>query len=317
MIIRGTTKMGIFLASEKTITFLAKFIWGALTNLNIGNTVMDALGYNGGNSASAISAGLKTYALNFQEPLQAVGAAIAMAFFLIQLLELTTQERFTIEFFIKFFGKLVISIALILACKTITEQLWNFGEAFTSLINKNYTTITANTTLGNSSEALKDKLNDNSQEGNSDKQQFIDAAVNEYKDVNTISLILEFGVVGLVLYLMSLILIIVVYIVSFTRVLEMSVRAVFMPIAFALLSDDGWRGAGGRYIKKFIAICAQGAVLILIGEVSSFAILTSMTTVGSNNGNFLMSIVIDLGIAYAGISMMFRSIGIINDVFGA
>lgn len=309
--------MGIFLASEKTITFLAKFIWGALTNLNIGNTVMDALGYNGGNSASAISAGLKTYALNFQEPLQAVGAAIAMAFFLIQLLELTTQERFTIEFFIKFFGKLVISIALILACKTITEQLWNFGEAFTSLINKNYTTITANTTLGNSSEALKDKLNDNSQEGNSDKQQFIDAAVNEYKDVNTISLILEFGVVGLVLYLMSLILIIVVYIVSFTRVLEMSVRAVFMPIAFALLSDDGWRGAGGRYIKKFIAICAQGAVLILIGEVSSFAILTSMTTVGSNNGNFLMSIVIDLGIAYAGISMMFRSIGIINDVFGA
>lgn len=309
--------MGIFLASEKTITFLAKFIWGALTNLNIGNTVMDALGYNGGNSASAISAGLKTYALNFQEPLQAVGAAIAMAFFLIQLLELTTQERFTIEFFIKFFGKLVISIALILACKTITEQLWNFGEAFTSLINKNYTTVTANTTLGNSSEALKDKLNDNSQEGNSDKQQFIDAAVNEYKDVNTISLILEFGVVGLVLYLMSLILIIVVYIVSFTRVLEMSVRAVFMPIAFALLSDDGWRGAGGRYIKKFIAICAQGAVLILIGEVSSFAILTSMTTVGSNNGNFLMSIVIDLGIAYAGISMMFRSIGIINDVFGA
>lgn len=309
--------MGIFLASEKTITFLAKFIWGALTNLNIGNTVMDALGYNGGNSASAISAGLKAYALNFQEPLQAVGAAIAMAFFLIQLLELTTQERFTIEFFIKFFGKLVISIALILACKTITEQLWNFGEAFTSLINKNYTTVTAGTTLGNSSEALKDKLNDNSQEGNSDKQQFIDAAVNEYKDVNTISLILEFGVVGLVLYLMSLILIIVVYIVSFTRVLEMSVRAVFMPIAFALLSDDGWRGAGGRYIKKFIAICAQGAVLILIGEVASFAILTSMTTVGSNNGNFLMSIVIDLGIAYAGISMMFRSIGIINDVFGA
>lgn len=309
--------MGIFLASEKTITFLAKFIWGALTNLNIGNTVMDALGYNGGNSASAISAGLKAYALNFQEPLQAVGAAIAMAFFLIQLLELTTQERFTIEFFIKFFGKLVISIALILACKTITEQLWNFGEAFTSLINKNYTNVTADTTVGNSSALLKDKLNDNSQEGNSDKQQFIDAAINEYKDVNTISLILEFGVVGLVLYLMSLILIIVVYIVSFTRVLEMSVRAVFMPIAFALLSDDGWRGAGGRYIKKFIAICAQGAVLILIGEVSSFAILTSMTTVGSNNGNFLMSIVIDLGIAYAGISMMFRSIGIINDVFGA
>ena len=309
--------MNIFLASEKTITFLAKFIWGALTNLNIGNTVMDALGYNGGNSASAISAGLKAYALNFQEPLQAVGAAIAMAFFLIQLLELTTQERFTIEFFIKFFGKLVISIALILACKTITEQLWNFGEAFTSLINKNYTTVTADTTVGNSSTLLKDKLNDNSQEGNSDKQQFIDAAINEYKDVNTISLILEFGVVGLVLYLMSLILIIVVYIVSFTRVLEMSVRAVFMPIAFALLSDDGWRGAGGRYIKKFIAICAQGAVLILIGEVASFAILTSMTTVGSNNGNFLMSIVIDLGIAYAGISMMFRSIGIINDVFGA
>lgn len=309
--------MNIFLASEKTITFLAKFIWGALTNLNIGNTVMDALGYNGGNSASAISAGLKAYALNFQEPLQAVGAAIAMAFFLIQLLELTTQERFTIEFFIKFFGKLVISIALILACKTITEQLWNFGEAFTSLINKNYTTVTAGTTVGNSSALLKDKLNDNSQEGNSDKQQFIDAAINEYKDVNTISLILEFGVVGLVLYLMSLILIIVVYIVSFTRVLEMSVRAVFMPIAFALLSDDGWRGAGGRYIKKFIAICAQGAVLILIGEVASFAILTSMTTVGSNNGNFLMSIVIDLGIAYAGISMMFRSIGIINDVFGA
>lgn len=307
--------MNIFLISDKLMENMAKFVWSALTNLNIGKTVTEALGSDISTVAGQVATGVKQFALNLQTPLQGIGIAIATAFFIVQLLELTTQERFTLEFFIKFFGKLAVAIGLILVCKSLTENIWGFGNAFTNTIEMNYKTASAKAFGGKSSDALDAKVRPSSGVSK-DEQEFIDNVKTQFKDTNTIGFILQFGIVGLVIYLMSLILIIVVYVVSFTRLLEMAVRAIFMPVAFALLADDGWRGAGGRYIKKFIAICCQGAVMILIGEAASFAILTSLNAM-SNASDFLMAIVIDLGIAYAGVSMMLRSIGIINDVFGA
>ena len=44
----------------------------------------------------------------------------------------------------------------------------------------------------------------------------------------------------------------------------------FFPIAMGLMSDDGWRGAGGRYLKKFLAVCCQSAVLVVIGGLCAY-----------------------------------------------
>lgn len=106
--------------------------------------------------------------------------------------------------------------------------------------------------------------------------------------------------------------------------MEMSVRASFMPIAFALLADDGWRGAGGRYIRKYLAICCQSVVLCMIGGLHSIAfnklILVFNTNIaegGAADGSVPGAMLFMFGLSFATISLMFKSIGIVNDVFGA
>jgi predicted deacetylase len=100
----------------------------------------------------------------------------------------------------------------------------------------------------------------------------------------------------------------------------------FMPIAFALISDDGWRGAGGRYIRKFIAVCAQIAVLIVVAKITAGVMSLSTEEVLSaiqeaadyNSLTEAMSkqMTICVGVGFASTQAMFKSISIISDAFG-
>ena len=108
-------------------------------------------------------------------------------------------------------------------------------------------------------------------------------------------------------------------------------RAAFLPVALALLSDDGWRGAGGRYIKKLLAVTAQGAVLIVIcfmtkklmdnaaGSMASFALSSSedLAEMFKNILGTLKGPLANLAIGVAGIAFMFKSMQVTSDVFGA
>lgn len=49
---------------------------------------------------------------------------------------------------------------------------------------------------------------------------------------------------------MGLIMKISMYFILFSRLIEMAVRAAFMPIAVGLVTDGGWSGSAGRYIKN-------------------------------------------------------------------
>lgn len=121
---------------------------------------------------------------------------------------------------------------------------------------------------------------------------------------------------------------VLVYVIAFTRLIELCARGCFIPIAAGLVSDDGWRGAGGRYFRKFLAICSQSAILVVIGKIASYAlgtignsILTNLPslvtagTMGILNIGGQLAIMIGIGIAM--VSVMFKSIGIVNDAFGA
>ena len=100
----------------------------------------------------------------------------------------------------------------------------------------------------------------------------------------------------------------------------------FFPIAMGLMSDDGWRGAGGRYLKKFLAVCCQSAVLVVIGGLCAYLMRTLAQTVISNiqntGGEVNLTLLVGnfslmLGVGVAMISAMMKSIGIVNDMFGA
>ena len=72
--------------------------------------IMDAVFSTASASGTTTTVGLAGETLfnacrNGMEAMKPVGYAICMLFFIVALLELTTQDRMTLEFFIKFFAK--------------------------------------------------------------------------------------------------------------------------------------------------------------------------------------------------------------------
>lgn len=260
---------------------------------------------------------VKAITANGVGAMQGLGVALALLFFIIALLELTTTERLTLEFFIKFFGKLVISVGLIGVCPRITAAISDFATAFTSLV------------VGSGLTSGTLQLTPETRWESTLKAFFVTST----EAVGWIVMIFEGVIMMLIFCIVFIVLFVISYIIALTRLIEMTVRGVFLPIAFALISDDGWRGAGGRYVKKYVAICCQGAILVMIAKVMTSilsavmadgfdkmtkhsvtgGLLESMTDMGTPFGLLIFAV----GICIAGVSVMFKSIGIVNDVFGA
>lgn len=249
---------------------------------------------------------------------QGVGLAIAVTFFLVALIELMQNDRLTIEQFIKFFSKLIISVALIYIAPDLFEAVVHFGDGLAAV----FASIGTSGDMGAgwpTQEAIE--------------QAFITCA-NLPKDdpqyMHWITILMTVAFMAVPMMLVATILKGCCYVIAFTRMLELTVRGSFLPVAFGLISDDGWRGAGGRYIRKFIAVCSQSAVLVVIGQLTEYVLsLGAATVMGSFLGPEAAGVaaaanpmsmggilVLMIGIAVASVTMMFKSIGIINDVFG-
>lgn len=289
---------------DATINIAANSIADAFENINKVGTTMsnilaksnDGMGISVGNITSSV---VDDMASTIQPALQGTACAISVLFFLIALLDLANSDRFSLEQFIKFFAKLAISAVLILNCQELTTKILEFGDAFTSVLG--------------GAQGASDSF---------DKQTIVDKVTEGYKneqDLSFITPLCDALLVAAPMAIISKVLVIVTYVVAMTRMIEIAIRSCFMPIAFALMSDDGWRGAGGRYIRKFIAICAQGGVLVIIGKVTT-TIIAKVGLETANNfspDNVGQALIIMIGVGVACVSVMFKSIGIVNDVFGA
>lgn len=238
--------------------------------------------------------------------LESIGYALCFLFFLISLVELAMSERMTMEYFIKYFSKLVIGVAAISYWQEIYRVCRGFGNALSGLIS----------TSG--SAAIEINLHGT----------FLNY-VNGEGASSWLILLVGSVLIGAPLIIASFVIIGVVYIVVFTWLLEFSIRGCFLPIACALLSDDGWRGAGGRYIRKFLGVACQGAVMVTVSKLTSeslYSIVSSVASSANNvqdadeNFNFLFdlaqNIVVVVAICIATVSVMFKASAIVSDVFG-
>lgn len=281
---------------EAIAKIVATWYADSISKCNVGKTISDIMG-GGGDGASTISAVSKKAmetCYSLMGDMSSVGLAIAILFFVMALIELITTERFTLEFFIKFFGKLAVAMILIVNAQPLAEGIVKFGEGLQETI-----------VVSVEGENYVDEV----------RKTAYDAKYNEIMNTPGLSLIAVImdSLTLLLINMITWVLEAVVYLIAFTRLLEMGVRGIFIPIAIGLMSDDGWHGAGGRYIKKFLAICSQGAVLVAIGVITETAMRQTLIVKDGMAPNIL----IVLGLAFASISLMFKSIGIVNDVFGA
>lgn len=274
-------------------------------------------GVLGGELAGMVSPGgaLDSKITPVMESLMPVGYALCLLFFLISLLELAMSERMTMEYMIKFFSKFVVGVVAIYYCRDIFKICREMGATMSTWVS-----MSAAKTVEIPS--LENVFYQYVTTGGG--AAWIFAVLGSLVGAAPL-LFIAFGLLGMT------------YVTVFTWLLEMGARGIFLPIALSLLSDDGWRGAGGRYIKKFLAICCQGVVMVIIASLMTSIMQVAMGGVvkavgdgftgtdgflgiGGEDANFMLqllkSTVVVAGVGIASFSVMGKSMSIISDVFG-
>lgn len=286
---------------DAIIKLIANMYFKIFANVNSLGEIMAGLFDSSGEGLGAVSAAENAatkITQNIAGAMSGVGLAISLLFFIIALLELSTTERLTLEYFIKFFSKLAIAVALIIACPKLIENIGLFASALAQEF------------------AVEGKIPKEVSEDT-----FIKFMQNEAGGLKWISILISGILTAGIMNLVSLVLLVLTWVVAFSRVLEMSIRGCFLPIAIGMMSDDGWRGAGGRYIRKYIAICCQSSVIVLVGRltlnVTRAVMMFALEDKGAGAGTSVMgATIMVLGVAIAAVSLLFKSIGIVNDAFG-
>lgn len=270
---------------------------------DVSTTIQDVMG--GGNSDTYVGK-VQEFLVGIADrgitALASLGVAIALALWLVNVIDLAMQERLTMETFIKSTARLVFAATLCDIAPELYAGILDFGEAIGNQVAGGLTSPIV------SSPQLNDQLNQARETMlNDESTWFLSYYIQSV--LFMLPMILSFAVVT-----------IITYIIQFSRLIELNVRAVFLPIALGSLVDDGWKGAGGRYIRKFIAICAQVAVLIVVGTIMggiiSACMVASLEQIDGIMATFEGLLVVN-GCMFAGIGVMFKSMGIVSDVFGA
>ena len=293
--------MGIFLGlSDAAYGLAADFFIKSFSKLNqIGADITNIMTGDGEAKTATVSNAIQTQVSTKAIPaVESFALALALLFFIISLVEISTQDRLTIEFFIKFFSKFIVAVFFILNAGKIFTGICSLGDGIANIFS--------GVTLSGGAIDELDK----------------DAMIEAFKetDVHWLEALCSSVLTAGPIYLVSLVLIAICYIISFSRILELSARGSFLPIAFAMMSDDGWRGAGGRYVRKLLAVASQSAVLVLIAKFTTYAVGTLGQTLVSGVemtvGGVCDCLIVLVGICIACVSLMFKSIGIVNDAFG-
>lgn len=253
---------------------------------------------------------------NTLDVMKTIGFALCLFFFIMTLVDLFTSERLSFEIFWKHFLKLILGVFMVGNAEKVKEFVIKFGNAFMSDVNTGL--------IGLSNFKPDDFKNPFT---HSENDIFLQA-ITEFAATKPLGWMMLLGIaflVGIFCLIIGLIINGSAILIAFSRFLELYLRCTFLPVALALMTDDGWRGAGGRYIKKIIAVSVQGVALIIIGSLIGSAvgsIFTSLTTIeasleiGDMLDMCLSTIVVTLGFGLAGLSLMFKSMGIVNDIFG-
>ena len=220
-----------------------------------------------------------------QESLMPVGLALMTLFFLFSIFSDAMNETFSFERFVKSFTRYFFGFGLV----QLSGSLCNFGDG----LAQDIATLV-------SSESKKAPLQEIYTKDN----------IGSFWHAIFIAMVLVlFG------NIMGLIMKISMYFILFSRLIEMA----FMPIAVGLVTDGGWSGSAGRYIKKYIALCLQGPAIVLIGTLGT-RLMGGAVNLKVDVGTSLATIggvvpVIAVGMATIGLAK--QSITVLNDVLGA
>lgn len=239
----------------------------------------------GGTSTTLIESCVLIY-----EGVAVIGIALIFLYFLIDLLDEVQADNFTIEKLIKKLITLTVAIVVVNIGGNIFATICDFSDA---LIDD----LSSAVSLGSikSMDSLHEQL------------------MGLHQDAGFLSQILIWLSAATILienaipYAIHYLLFVIVYLLSFSRFVEIVVRFVMAPIGIAQLVSGGAKGPGMRYIKKFASCALQGAVCIV--AYGSQQII-------QNNANELNSIFVAIILPLTILGFLLKSGKIADDIVG-
>ena len=180
------------------------------------------------------------------------------------------------------FIKLVAGILLINNALTVLETLLNFGTAIIADMQ---------TSIQSSASSIDNPYIDEVNSMGSGFEDNINAAFMLIK--------LFFP------YILNLIIQLVIMVVCFSRMMELVVRGAFAPIGMADIFAEGARANGVRYLRKYVSIALQGAVIVGIAR--------TMNMLNLDSGSITSAIIL----GFATVMIIIKSQGLCDDLCGA
>lgn len=103
----------------------------------------------------------------------------------------------------------------------------------------------------------------------------------------------------------------IAYIAIYTVKIELFIRTMFLPLSVGFIAEDGWRGPGGRYVKRWVGCYLQlGIIAVALRAYVAVMVLT----LGENNQGTPAVAIIAGGFAAAGVCM--KSSQLSNEIMG-
>lgn len=224
--------------------------------------------------------------------LTSVALSLIVMYFLFSITDKVAQGQMTIEIFVPEFIKLLAAAFLVLEGYNFFKLLISLGESITKKVGNSFTNDPTTNNLRYMVETNAD-----------------DSAIVQ---VSVLAVLIIPTIFGLLARLS-------IYVVCIGRALEIIVRLALSPIAVADVFGNGLNSGGFRYIKKFLAVTLQGAVIVVIIHIMGTLNATlaippdNDTSVSALFGNLMKVVFVNL----AGVSLIIKSQSIVNDVVGA
>ncbi len=208
----------------------------------------------------------------YQDKLIPVGMAICLLALLTNLINQGTSNKLTFETFIQFFVRVGVTVGLVESSAILVDA----GDALSTWVIN-----------------LLGDINGDSLENVETSGKFSATAqeiANQLSEINQVEKYLYSGIflianVGVILIscLIATVLI--------SRLFEIAVMGIFLPVGIGFIADEGTQSVGLRYVKKFLALYLQGPAIYVCFKLYG-PIQTTVTSiiVHASNSNLIMMI---------------------------
>lgn len=229
----------------------------------------------------------------YESAIMPVALMLLCIYFLIALMDKFSSENFTWEQMIRQMCMFLLGFFLIDRGFELLNLLFELGVDFVNEVGKWIGGDMGNESL--SSEII---------------EKYKNAKFSSFKILNEV---FKFGYLILP-WAGSWVLSLCVKIICYTRLIEIYIRAAFAPIAFTDFFHNGFQGAGWRFLKSFLAVCLQGAVILCIGAI--FTALMPVVFNLSGDTEFFPAMGRYLAILAAAVMLMLKSLSLTKEFLG-